>query len=362
MRKTVITAGNILTPLGDLDSTWQGLLAGRSGLRVQGLGVGGGDFPLGFIEGLEGDVGSLGRQESLFSHLVEQMPKIPSSTALFCATTKAAVDELLQETEAAEGQPWQIAESLAQRLGIRGEVKTVSAACVSSLVAMIQGAMAIQSGKCDRALVIGFDLLSEFVVSGFASLKGLSQELPKPYDKERSGLALADGAGWALLAAEEVLGDDEERLACMENWGMSCDATHITAPCRYGSGLGRLLEQITNQCVAKIGGINGHGTATVYNDAMELLAFGRLTENTIPLCSVKGSLGHSLAAAGIIEAMLSVKSLKHQLLPPTVGLKEPEETCLRLSGLKPLPLLYPSVLTCNSGFGGINAGLLLTPA
>lgn len=361
MRKAVIVAGNILTPLGDLQATWENLLAGKSGLTFRSLGAGAERWPLGVIEDLSGVYGSWQRLQSMFDRLLCNLPPLPEKTALFCATTKAAVDELITaESDDASGQPWQVAGYLARRLALQGRTKTVSAACVSSLIAMIQGAVHIRAGKCDHALVVGFDLLSEFVFSGFSSLKALSSTGAQPFDRRRSGLSLGDGAGWVLLSAEEQVAPGEKILAYLDSWAISCDATHITAPCRNASGLTAVLEQIGAQSSCSIGGINAHGTGTIYNDAMELLAFRKNCDAGTPLCSVKGALGHSLAAAGIVETLLSVRSLQDLLLPPTVGLAAPEESNCSLSGEGVLPLLSPSVLTCNSGFGGINAALLLT--
>jgi len=360
MKNVVIVGGDILTPLGDLKSTWEGLNNGESGLRLREFPNIKGQYPLGMIEVLDNNFGSWSRLQAMLDLLLARLPQLPENTQLFCATTKGAVDELIENPHVGYGQPWQVADYLAEKLGIKSKAGTVSGACASGTIAIIQGAMRISGGECDHALIIGYDLLAEFVLSGFDSLKALSSKGAKPFDRHRTGLSLGDGAGWLLLSADDKVISRDTIVARLDCWAISCDATHITAPCRKASGLIMALDTILAESTQTIGGINAHGTGTVYNDAMELLAFDTKCAPCTPVCSVKGALGHSLAAAGIVEALLSVKSLQHGVMPPTVGLEAVEECGCVLSGEHALPILHPSVLTCNSGFGGINAALLLT--
>ncbi len=359
MRKAVVVGGDICTPLGDLKDTWKNLQAGKSGLVIREFGGAPEPLPLGFIDGLKGDYGSWQRMESLFDRLFATLPPLPAGTKLFCATTKGAIDESVDISGAGLGQPWQIADYLTTRLGLQSAGIMVSAACASSLISVIQGVMAIGDGSCDHALIVGVDLLSDFVVTGFSSLKALSPTCARPFDQSRDGLSLGDGAGWMLLSAEEccVLGNKPK--ITVDGWAITCDATHITAPSRDAVGLISALQQVSLYANAGIGGVNAHGTGTMFNDAMELVAFREVLEAKTPVCSVKGALGHSLAAAGVVEAALSVRSLVSEVLPPTVNLTEVEKTNCRFSGTSSLPLLAPSILTCNSGFGGINAALYL---
>jgi len=169
------------------------------------------------------------------------------------------------------------------------------------------------------------------------------------------GLSLGEGAGFVLLATSErarEMGLSDE--IAVSGRAAACDAVHITAPCREASGLSRALSWFAG--AAEIGAINGHGTGTVFNDAMEIKAFTRFRSD-IPFHSVKGAIGHCLGAAGVIEAALAIKTVSAGIIPPTVGLCEPEEGAA-MATLAPQPLRYPSVLSCNSGFGGINAAVL----
>ena len=223
--------------------------------------------------------------------------------------------------------------------------------------------MAIDAGQCKHALIVAVDLVAEFVLRGFDSLKALSPTSVRPFDKGRDGLALGDGGAWLFMSSDSAIEEQTVSLAKLDRWGIGCDATHITAPCRNGSGLSRVFDQMLmggSSGQVTPGGINGHGTGTGYNDAMEMLVFDAKCGSTVPFCSVKGAIGHSLGAAGLIEVMLSIKSLQEMKLPPTVGLTSPEGDRANVSGTTALPLQTPSIITCNSGFGGINAGLLLS--
>ncbi len=361
-----LLAGDILTCLGDLNQTWKGINKGRSGLVNRHIPSCVTDYPLGIVEGVEGELGCEIRLRSFLDLLLRNVPTLPQSTQLFVATTKGAVDELRTDTkhpESSELQPWNLAKQINEKFQLHPEPVTVSAACASGSLAVIQAAMAIDSGRCEHALIVAVDLVAEFVLRGFDSLKALSTTTVKPFDRDRDGLALGDGGAWLLMSADSALCSEHGVSAILRRWGIGCDATHITAPCRQGSGLNRVFDQIlssTHNNVVPVGGINGHGTGTGYNDAMEMRVFDKQCGENVPFCSVKGAIGHSLGAAGLIETLLSVQSLKEMKLPPTVGLMSPEGDRANVSGTTSLVLEHPSIITCNSGFGGINAGLYLS--
>lgn len=358
MMGVAIVAGDILTPLGNLESTWNSMCDGATGLVSTQYPCVKNEYPLGLIQGLQGRAGSWKRLHSLLDALINTMPQLDQTTQLVVATAKGAVDELPGSGKKIEGQPWQIPEYLKNKLGLSRVPLTVSGACASGTLGVIQGAMQIAAGRCEQVLVVGVDLVADFIITGFDSLKGLSPASVRPFDKNRDGLALGDGGGWVLIQSEDSLAGPQP-LAWVDGWGISCDATHITAPCRYGSGLKRVFDQMKISSNDLLGGINSHGTGTVYNDAMELLVFRDKCKSGTPICSGKGAIGHSLGASGVIEVMLSSISLQEMVLPPTVGLIDPEESPMVVSGEKMLPLLAPSIVSCNSGFGGINAAVRL---
>ena len=362
-----LLTGDILTCLGDLNQTWESITNGRSGLVKRHVPLCVTDYPLGIVEGLAGEYGCENRLRNFLDLLLNNVPSLPPSTQLFVATTKGAVDELATDAKFPEPhvlQPWSLAKEIHAKFQLTPEPVTVSGACASGTLAVIQAAMAIESGRCTHALIVAIDLVAEFVLRGFDSFKALSTTTVMPFDADRDGLALGDGGAWLLMSADSTLCKDQGVSALLKRWGVSCDATHITAPCRKGSGLSRVFQQILTSAdttVFPVGGINGHGTGTVYNDAMEMLVFDEQCGSAIPFCSVKGAIGHSLGAAGLIETLLSIRSLQEMKLPPTVGLVRADGGRTNVSGTRILSLQHPSIISCNSGFGGINAGLYLSP-
>jgi 3-oxoacyl-(acyl-carrier-protein) synthase len=374
MREVYLTAGEILTCAGDIEGTWSALLSRKTALAPKKLAGFDQAWPLGVIPDLpdEGQ-GTNVRLDALFDRLFRALPPLEKETPLILATTKGAADEFLDQQAPYQGQPWQIGEQLCKRLSLTGGHTTVSAACASSTIAIIQAALRIAGGECEQALVVGVDLVSRFVLGGFASLKGLSPGGCRPFDSKRDGLSLGEGGGWLLLSNHRTSFNSTGCVLFPSGWGITCDAVHITAPCRRGSGLIAAISQATSNMNGAVGGINAHGTGTIYNDAMELTAFNAIwglsgksgtkskkCQEPPPVCSVKGGIGHCLGAAGIIEAVLSLKSLETGVLPPTVGFMESAANTPQISGQEAIPLHSPSILSCNSGFGGINAAVVFS--
>ncbi|MBU0480825.1 MAG: beta-ketoacyl synthase [Proteobacteria bacterium] len=359
MKEVVIVAAAVETALGNLEATWQGLMRKKSALEKDRLPGALAGWPVGLVPGLDGAPGSSLRLKNLVRKLVAGLPEIPERAGLVASTTKGAPDELFAKNIDWPGQPWEVAADITKIAGITGKRSTVSGACASGTIAVIQAVQRLLAPGGEKVcLVVGLDLVSTFVTSGFAKLHALSPERSRPFDRNRNGLSLGEGGGALLLATvEEASARSWPVLARAGGWGVSCDAGHITAPCREASGLIRVIEKALRGGLVP-GGINAHGTGTTYNDAMEMRAFSDLWSGTIPFHSVKGAIGHTLGAAGVIEAAIAVRSLEAGVLPPTVGLEESEDG-MNVSGEDALPLTGPSVLSTNSGFGGINAALLL---
>ncbi len=355
--RVVAAACGVITGLGDLDATWNGLLAGR--LAVAPTAVAGIDHcpPLSLVPGLRGETGSAARLGELLALLAATLPPLSDDTRLLVAATKGAVDELLSPVPTVPpGQVPGLAAAIADLVGLADTGVTVSAACASGTMAIGSGASMIRSREAGAVLVVGVDLVSRFVVSGFDALKAMAGETCRPFDRKRDGLALGEGAAYVLLTSAERAGamglDDGIVISAKAS---SCDAVHITAPCREASGLIRTLRQIDSPR-GGIGAINAHGTGTVFNDAMEIKAFEQVCPG-VPFYSVKGAIGHCLGAAGVIEAAIAIETIKRGIIPPTVGLREPDEGA-EAAVVRPRPLARPAVISCNSGFGGINAAVL----
>jgi len=259
--------------------------------------------------------------------------------------------------------PYSLACDVARALGIGGPVLAVSNACASGLIAMVEAARILERGEADAVLVVGVDVLTDFVLSGFSAFRALSPQPCRPYDADRDGLSLGEGAGALCLAREPAEG--EHALAELAGWGISNDANHITAPSRTGDGLrnavGSALVRAGMECY-DVHYVNGHGTGTVYNDAMEARALcDALAGCPVPVSSMKGYFGHTLGAAGVIEAAICLTALRERTVPASLGLSTPGVGRPLRVARSPLALgEMENVLSVKSGFGGVNAAVILS--
>ncbi|MEI7730894.1 MAG: beta-ketoacyl-[acyl-carrier-protein] synthase family protein [Verrucomicrobiota bacterium] len=293
----------------------------------------------------------------------------PTRRGLVLSTTKADIEALERKLNHTAGSPlaerhWHpalLAADLAAEWSIAGPVQCVSAACISGLLAIQQGATLIQREQADVVAVVGVDLISHFVLAGFSTLKSLEPDGCHPFDAGRMGLSLGEGAGALLLVREDLLASPAPRIL---GWGVSNDANHLTGPSRDGAGLALAMTRaLARAAIAPdaIDYLNAHGTGTPYNDAMESLAMRTVFgENVPPFSSSKGMLGHCLGAAGIIETIVCLIALRTRLLPGTPRLRERDPAA-------PASLLSQPqhgtrvryALKINCGFGGTNAALVL---
>jgi 3-oxoacyl-[acyl-carrier-protein] synthase II len=297
---------------------------------------------------------------------------VPPDSRLLTATTKGCIDTFERVRKGQPGVVDDIPVSgpltwLASRLGLNDPGVNVSSACASSTMAVARAAAMISSGRADAVLVVCMDLVSEFILSGFCSLQALDPAGCRPFDRNRNGLSIGEGgAALLMMSAEKARGKRIRGIGSVVGWGAANDATHVTAPARDGCG----LIQAVRQAMAKasigpddIAAINAHGTGTVYNDAMEATAFESVFGSLrIPLNSLKGAIGHTMGAAGGIEVAVGLRSLADRTLPPTAGFGEPMERFGFPVSPLPQPIGGRYLLSTNSGFGGINAALILKGA
>jgi 3-oxoacyl-(acyl-carrier-protein) synthase len=257
--------------------------------------------------------------------------------------------------------PARLAADLAAAHEIAGPVQCVSVACVSGLLALQQGALLVQEDKADAVFVVGVDLLSHFVLSGFTALKSLDPGGCRPFDAQRKGLSLGEGAGAVVLTRRDA---SSPATLVIAGWGSSNDANHLTGPSRDGSGLALAMERALARAGVSpdsVDLVHAHGTGTAYNDAMEGMALRRtFVQRVPPFCSSKGLLGHTLGAAGLLEVLVCLIAARLQVLPGTPGLQRPDaslpESVVAIS--RPSPPLR-CLLKINAGFGGTNAALVL---
>jgi len=251
--------------------------------------------------------------------------------------------------------------------GLTGQSFTVSNACASGANAIGFAFREIRSGRLATALAGGFDTMCEFTYAGFNSLQAITRTRCSPFDKNRDGLALGEGA--AVLVMEE-LGQAKKRgaaiLAEITGYGESSDAFHITRPEPTGAGAAAAIkEALTLAGIAPpdIDYINAHGTATIFNDAMEAQAIKRAfgaAAKTVPVSSVKAMIGHTLGGAGAAEAVISVLALRSGILPPNINYTTPDPDCdLNIVDRPGQKASLKRVMSNSFGFGGANAVLVM---
>ena len=244
---------------------------------------------------------------------------------------------------------------LADLLGVTGPAYTLSTACSSSAKAFISGARLIQAGICDVVLVGGSDTLSQLTVKGFMSLEAVDGGRCQPFSANRAGIHLGEACALFILsktpAGLELLG-----------WGESSDAHHMSAPQPDGIGAQTSMHNAlrkANLAATEIDYINLHGTATAQNDAMEARAVAQVFAHQPYVSSTKSLTGHTLGAAGAIEAAFCCLALQQQTLPPHHWDGVPDSTLPELKFVPPHTQVAARYALSNSfGFGGSNASLI----
>ena len=358
-----------VTAMGDTcDALWDGLLAGRTAIRpvrrfaVERYGAG----IAACIEDLTSGPGC-SLLHALLERLWARFGPVPGDTVLLTATTKGGIDNLERAARGAPAEPGDVLlsgmiEAVAGRFDLTGGIN-VSAACASSTIALGRGAALIRAGRAESVLVVCADLVTEFVFSGFSALQALSPEPCRPFDRERHGLSLGEGAAALLLMREDrARREGRAEWGTILGWGIANDAQHITAPARDACGLIRAARRALEMAgvTDRIAAYGAHGTGTVYNDCMELTALRALFGvRRLPIYGVKGAIGHTLGAAGGIEAVIGLLCLRAGVIPPTVGFRNPEPGAEGLVSAAPAALAGDAILLGNAGFGGINAALVL---
>ena len=357
MSEVFISYGSLITPLGNSEEQiFQEMAAGESGIKtVLGAGYKNENIPLGKIQELSSDNHYVELLNAACDQLIGLYGDIVAekSTKIIISSTKADIgvipDDSFESTR----------KIINSKLNNNGEPLIISNACISGILAINTAADYISHGLFDNVIVIGIDVLSDFVTFGFQSLYAISAERTQPFDKSRKGINLGEAVGAVLLSKKNV---GKTFTAKYLGGSSSNDANHISGPSRTGEGLFRSINKTLERSKVNsesIDFISAHGTGTVYNDEMESIAFDRLGMNTTPLNSMKGFFGHTLGAAGVIEVICSMKMMEHQLLIKNLGIEQ-----VGVSGKinildKNLETSVQTILKTGSGFGGGNASLII---
>ena len=405
-RRVVVTGLGMITPLGaSLENSWDGLLAGKSGIgpitsfNTEGYPVRfGGTVPefdiseylspkdarrmdefiqYGLVTGIQAmaDAGLEVTDEN--RHRIG----VAVGSGIGGIVTIETCYGVVLNRGPSKVSPFfvpsciinMVAGHLSIMFGLQGPNIAITTACTTGTHNIGFAARLIASGDADAMLAGGAEKsTSPTTMAGFGAMKALStrnddpQKASRPWDKDRDGFVLSDGSAVLVLEEYEHARKREAKIYCeLAGFGMSADASHMTSPSENGAGAVRSMDNAINDAgldPKDIGYINAHGTSTPLGDVAETLAIktsmGAHAQD-VSVSSTKSMIGHALGAAGAIEAVISVLSLHHQVVPPTINLENPDSDCdLDYVPNTARDLNFSAVLSNSFGFGGTNGTLI----
>lgn len=264
-------------------------------------------------------------------------------------------------------QPQKSIGTIHRALGFRGHTQIISNACASGANAIGHAHQMIRSGQCEMALAGGYDALAQMVFAGFDALQALSESgIPRPFDAERDGLAIGEGAAMLVVESEQsMLARSASPLAELCGYGMATDLHHLTQPHPDGKAA---VSSMTAACQdagispSDIQYINSHGTGTPRNDVAEANAISEWAGDhieSIMVSSTKSAMGHLLGGAGAVETAICILALQEQFVPGSLNVRTPDPACRFDLVQAPRETKLNTVLTNSFGFGGCNASLIL---
>ncbi len=365
-----ITDANCVSPLGfDVETNWNALINGQSGIQFQEKY---GNLSSIFASIIDSEklnesflkitnVDTFTKLEKMLILALQPIVnknKITDKSVLILSTTKGNISALENQNAPIEdAQLSTLVKKINTFFGFKSEPIIVSNACVSGVLAVSVAKRMIQFGTYDNAYIIAGDEISEFVLSGFNSFQAMSNLPCTPYDASRNGVTLGEASAAVFVTTEKpthnavaIIGD-----------GSINDANHISGPSRTGDGLYKSIESAFKEANIgkdKLDYISAHGTATLYNDEMEAIAFSRSNIDNVAINSLKGYFGHTLGASGLLEIVIALQSVYNQELLASKGYSN--------SGVsKPIDILKENrkkeityFLKTASGFGGCNTAIL----
>lgn len=282
------------------------------------------------------------------------------SVGIVMSTTKGNVELIDHMSDTMDGRVslWKTADRISRYFGAGNRPMIISNACISGVSAIIVGKRMIEAGVFSNVIVVGCDVLSHFITSGFKSFKSLSNKQCIPFDAKRDGLNLGEAAGAVLLSTDET-----EHSILVAGGAISNDANHISGPSRTGEELNLAIRGAMREAgvtASDISFVDTHGTATVYNDEMESKAVSLAGLLQLPVQSLKPYFGHTLGASGVIETIVCAHELKIGTIFGTMGFGETGTPLpLKVSGAHQQLKMRHCVKTA-SGFGGCNAAIVLS--
>lgn len=405
-RRVVVTGMGMLTPLGvDLESSWQGLTAGKSGIApIQSFDTTdysvrfGGHVPEfdiseylppkearrmdGFMQfGLVAGIQAM--RDSGLEVTDENRDRIGVAvgSGIGGIVTIETCHDVVNSRGPTKVSPFfvpsciinMIAGHLSIMYGLQGPNIAITTACTTGTHNIGFGARLIASGDADAMVVGGAEKsTSPTTMAGFAAMRALStrneepERASRPWDRDRDGFVLSDASAVLVLEEYEQAKTRGARIYCeLAGFGMSADASHITSPSENGRGAARSMQNALNDAempASEIGYINAHGTSTVLGDIAETMAIKTVMgsdANKVAVSSTKSMIGHALGAAGSVESVICVLALRDQVAPPTINLDNPDEGCdLDYVPHRAKEIPIRASLSNSFGFGGTNGTLI----
>ena len=369
MKAVYAIADNVFSPIGvDTVSNLHGVMVGETGVRqVTDTSFSATPFYSSAFQQFpvfEGDY-DFTRFETLciasISNALQQtdISLGDKETIFILSTTKGNIELLGTKNSTSRLSLSDTAQLIAGHFGALNAPLVVSNACISGVAAIILAQRLLAGGKYKHAVITGADIVSRFVVSGFQCLYAMSDEPCRPFDKDRKGINIGECAATAVLTTNAILNSPYKIR--VNDGAITNDANHISGPSRTGQELSFAVHTAMQNGginVEQLSFISAHGTATVYNDDMESRAFALSGLSEVPLHSLKGNFGHTLGAAGVVESVLTYRSLQQGIILPSKNFNEPGvpekitvNTSLKKSGKQ-------HALKTASGFGGCNAAII----
>ena len=287
---------------------------------------------------------------------------LDEKVGLIISTTKGNIDTLEKDNPFTEDRAYlaTLGKVIKDFFSFKNDALVLSNACISGSLALGIAKRYIAHGTYNHVFVVGGDVVSKFILSGFQSFQALSNTPCEPYSKDRKGINIGELAGTALVTNNPSYLCPE--AVCILGESSCNDANHISGPSRTGEGLYQSVYKAMEeaQCTTEdIQYISAHGTATAFNDEMEAIAFNRLGLQHTPLNSLKGYFGHTLGASGLVETIIGMHSVYQNTLFPSLGFKE-------LGVSMPINIIQEKTTTplqtflkTASGFGGCNSAMVL---
>ena len=379
MVKVCVTGIGLISALGgSLEESWQNLLAGKSGIRLHQPFPELTPLPLGLIAQQPSELTIL--TQMVVSSALQDAGLVPpladcavviGSSRSYQASWEILTKEMYRDAANLsvsslgnwlDTLPHMNAIAATRQIGASGIVMAPMAACATGIWSIAQAALLIQTGQCQQAIAGAVEApITPLTLAGFRQMGALAKTGAYPFDLHREGLVLGEGAAVFVLESAELAKQRQAKVyGEILGFGLTNDAYHSNSLEPEGkSAIAAIKQCLERSCLspADIDYIHAHGTATQLNDRIESMVIQRLFSQRVAVSSTKGSTGHTLGASGALGVAFSLMALKHQILPPCVGLQQPEfdldiVTAARLSKIR-------QVLCLSFGFGGQNAAIAL---